>query len=430
MVCSYAKDALAKNEKFIYVHDSLSHDAVLEMLRHGGIDPAPLLSSGQLVVTDPKTTYLRTDGCFDVDTMLRFWGEQVDMAASQGFKGVKAAAEMSWALKDSQVSNRLVEYEARLNDVFPGSKVTAICQYDMRLFPEETLKDVLRSHHIVITGTDLFDNKFFDPSYRGGPMSEEMRKARFKDMLDQVSRPSTFRAYPEGSGYRCVRTQEEYAHIRTKEQLERSRLYLDVLLHDINDINVVVKGYAELLLERSSSEDRSLLLRLMKNVDHNFSIIHNVSNLMQMQSDPENIAIDLDAVIRTEIANFPESEIKYSGGRSLVMADSMLGEVVHNLVGNAIKYGGRSVHVNVMVQEEDGHRLLIVEDDGPGVSDDIKETVFDRMMRGKTTKIGKGLGLYIVKELVQRYGGDVRVEDRVPGESGEGARFIIWLRKA
>jgi signal transduction histidine kinase len=292
------------------------------------------------------------------------------------------------------------------------------------------LKDVLRSHHIVITGKDLYDNKFFDPSYRGEPMPREMREASFKDMLDEVSRYSTFKAYPGGSGYRCLRTPEEYERIRMKEQLERSKLYLDILLHDVNNINVVVKGYADILLERSSGEDRVILSRLIKNVDHNFAVIRNVSNLMMIQSDQETMTIDLDAVIRAEIAHFPESTITYSGTRSLTRADDMLVEVVHNLIGNAVKYGGQDVHVHVTVREEGDFHLLIVEDDGPGVSDDLKATVFDRMRRGRTTKSGKGLGLYIVKELVHCYGGEVGVEDRVPGSSEKGARFTVRLRKA
>lgn len=430
VICAYARDAFANNEKFIYVHDSLSRVAVLDTLRRGGIDTARHLSSGQLVVIGPENAYLRTDGRFEIDAMLRFCGEQAEEALSQGFDGVKAAAEMSWALKGADGSERLAEYEARLNDIFPGGKVTTICQYDMRLFPDHTLKDVLRSHHIVIIGQDHYDNKFFDPAYRGGPMHEEMRKARFEDMLDEVSRPSAFEAYPSGSGYRCLRTPEEYDQIRIKEKLESSQLYLDVLLHDVNNVNMVVRGYAELLLDRSSSEDRPLLLRLIKSVDHNFSVIRNVSNLMQMQSGHETIAIDLDPIVRAEIAHFPDFAITYSGTRSLVKADGMLSEVVHNLIGNAVKFGGQSVHINVIVKEEGDRHLLIVEDDGPGVSNDLKVTVFDRMKRGRTTKAGKGLGLYIVKELAHRYGGDVGVEDRVPGESGDGARFIVWLRKA
>ncbi|MCC7556149.1 MAG: ATP-binding protein, partial [Methanoculleus marisnigri] len=50
--------------------------------------------------------------------------------------------------------------------------------------------------------------------------------------------------------------------------------------------------------------------------------------------------------------------------------------------------------------------------------------------KGKSSKSGKGLGLYIVRMLVTRYGGSIRVEDRVPGATEEGAAFRFTLKRA
>jgi signal transduction histidine kinase len=68
-----------------------------------------------------------------------------------------------------------------------------------------------------------------------------------------------------------------------------------------------------------------------------------------------------------------------------------------------------------------------VEDNGPGIPDDMKQAVFGRMRRGDTKARGSGLGLYLVKTLVESYGGRVWVEDRVPGDRSKGCRFVVLL---
>ena len=69
----------------------------------------------------------------------------------------------------------------------------------------------------------------------------------------------------------------------------------------------------------------------------------------------------------------------------------------------------------------------MVEDDGPGIPDDFKGTIFNRMLKGTDKAKGMGLGLYLVKSLVESYGGRVWVEDRVQGDHTKGARFVVML---
>jgi len=64
------------------------------------------------------------------------------------------------------------------------------------------------------------------------------------------------------------------------------------------------------------------------------------------------------------------------------------------------------------------------------VPDAMKEAIFSRFQRGETAARGRGLGLYIVRMLVEEFGGSVYVEDRVPGDHTRGARFVILMPAA
>jgi signal transduction histidine kinase len=117
-----------------------------------------------------------------------------------------------------------------------------------------------------------------------------------------------------------------------------------------------------------------------------------------------------------------------AGARRRVRADDLLSVIFNNLIGNAVKHGGPGVEVTVRVEEQDGEVLVRIEDTGPGVPDDAKYEIFHQYEM-KKRGVGEGLGLYLVQILVERYGGRIWMEDRVPGRGGEGAAFVFTLER-
>jgi signal transduction histidine kinase len=106
--------------------------------------------------------------------------------------------------------------------------------------------------------------------------------------------------------------------------------------------------------------------------------------------------------------------------------------VFTNLIGNAIKYSnGNGVDINILlenaIQDGKNYYRVLVEDNGPGIPDDMKDKIFNRLRHGHTQATGWGLGLYLVKSLVDSYHGVIRVEDRVMGDRTKGSRFIVLL---
>jgi K+-sensing histidine kinase KdpD len=113
-----------------------------------------------------------------------------------------------------------------------------------------------------------------------------------------------------------------------------------------------------------------------------------------------------------------------------VTADrSLLFRVVANLVDNCVKYGPRGgrISLTAYAADDDGVRID-VEDEGPGVPDDLRETIFDKYaqverVRGGQSTNSRGLGLRFCRVVVDAHGGHIWVEDAEP----TGARFCLEL---
>ncbi|MDD4252982.1 MAG: ATP-binding protein, partial [Methanoculleus horonobensis] len=210
-----------------------------------------------------------------------------------------------------------------------------------------------------------------------------------------------------------------------------ANLYLDILTHDIGNTENVSNLYAELLLEMLDGEAAGYAANLKRSIAKSIEILGIVSKIRRIHAGPPALRpTEIDAVIRTEIDHFPSVPISYEGASCEVVADDLLCEVFTNLIGNAVKHGGPGVTVTIRVEPEEGGFVRVtVADTGRGVPDDRKEEIFHRYER-KQRGVGEGLGLYLVQILIDRYGGRIWVEDRVPGRPGEGAAFVFLLRKA
>lgn len=205
-------------------------------------------------------------------------------------------------------------------------------------------------------------------------------------------------------------------------------LYVDILTHDINNANTVAMGYLQMYLESPSGSDGVLVGKSLTAVYQSSEIIRNILTLRKLKTGPAELGpVQLEPVIR-EVRNYhPDLNIASNGPDATVLADDLISEVFANLVGNALKFGGPGVEVTISVREEEDTVLVTVADNGPGIPDDLKPRVFERNQRGATKKSGKGLGLYIVRMLVERYMGSVRAGDRVPGHPEEGAAVTLTL---
>jgi two-component system phosphate regulon sensor histidine kinase PhoR len=123
-------------------------------------------------------------------------------------------------------------------------------------------------------------------------------------------------------------------------------------------------------------------------------------------------------------------EIGFESGKKNVTAQvdrDSLSQVLANLLDNAVKYSGDSRKIQVRLSSEDEHAVITVSDSGIGIRGEELERIFDRFYRCgdelTRTVRGTGLGLSLVKEIVEAHKGSVHVES----EPGKGSTFSIRL---
>ena len=209
--------------------------------------------------------------------------------------------------------------------------------------------------------------------------------------------------------------------------------------HDINNMHQIAMGYLELALSMPpDSRTNEMLEKPIEVLQRSAQLIKNVRKLQKLKEgvfqskDVDVCKLLVD--VQREFGAVPHKAIMLNMNgceRCHVRANELLHDVFANLVSNAIKHTGDradiTVSVDVLESDGDRHCRVSVEDNGPGIPDDFKDQIFNRVLKGTNKAKGMGLGLYLVKSLVESYGGRVWVEDRVAGDHTKGARFVVML---
>lgn len=151
-VAVFLCDGIRNGEKIFYAVDDSSSERVLEYLKGAGVDTATLLKSGQLEIYPTSNVYAPS-GAFDPGQMLTRVKMIVDRVLKEGYPGVRAAGEATWALRGWPGSEKLAEFELRLNALFPSLRCAALCQYDVTRFKPALLHNLKATHPVVLASS-------------------------------------------------------------------------------------------------------------------------------------------------------------------------------------------------------------------------------------------------------------------------------------
>lgn len=172
---NYLRAGLSRGERCLYVCSEHSPDEFRAGLRQAGVDVEVAEARGALLILTKNDGHLKS-GSFDPDKMITLLQAAVKDALDAGFKGLCAAGDMSWLLDEAPGSERIAEYEAKLNAFYPTQRALGLCLYNRSKLPPETLDHCLATHpHVRVAGNILLDNPFYEPSAKAASRSADRR---------------------------------------------------------------------------------------------------------------------------------------------------------------------------------------------------------------------------------------------------------------
>ena len=273
---------------------------------------------------------------------------------------------------------------------------------------------------------------------RGEPIAEELHLARGP--------------FGEASIYlfvRVARLGARYILLLADDRTESYRLdevrrdFIANISHELKTPIGAVSLLAEALTEAAKDpvQVKKFAKRLTKESERLTRITKEIIQLSRLQaadaiSKPELVDIDdvvAQAIDQNQVAA-ESSRIKLvsggDAGAEVYGDEPLLAVALHNLVANAIQYSPKGSRIGVGVTNSDGVVEIAVTDQGIGIPEDERDRVFERFYRIDPARSrhtgGSGLGLSIVKHVVQNHGGDVRVWS----QPGNGSTFTIRLPEA
>ncbi|MGH7314879.1 MAG: hybrid sensor histidine kinase/response regulator, partial [Candidatus Rokuibacteriota bacterium] len=218
--------------------------------------------------------------------------------------------------------------------------------------------------------------------------------------------------------------------------------FLSTLSHELRTPLNAVYGWAT-MLERGdlgAEQSRRALQIILRNVNAQVRLIDDLLDLSRVASGKVRLAIqavDLRGVVEEALDGIrPAAEAKSirlqpvlaSPGGPVSGDPDRLQQVVWNLLSNAVKFTPKGGRVQIQLQRVDSHVEILVSDTGDGIAAELLPHIFDRFRQGDSSSArphgGLGLGLALVRSLVELHGGAVFAES--PGE-GRGATFVVKL---
>jgi len=215
-------------------------------------------------------------------------------------------------------------------------------------------------------------------------------------------------------------------HLKMRVMTEKLHVVGDLTRHDVGNKLMVIKTNAYLLKKQIG--DNPKLAKYFEAID---SAISSSDRLFEFSRFYERIGVEELAKINVAeyfdqaaniFSNLSGIRIVNECQRLEVVADSLLGQLFYNLIDNSLKHGEKVTQIRLHYNIEVDGVKLFYEDDGVGIPDANKPKLFDA---GLATGKGAGLGLSLVKKMMDVYGWTIQET----GEPGKGAQFIITIPK-
>ena len=214
--------------------------------------------------------------------------------------------------------------------------------------------------------------------------------------------------------------------------------FIQDISHELRTPLTILKGELEVTLNkiRSPKEYESVLLSSLEEIDRISRVVENLLLLARFDTKEMPLKLtpaDLNRAIEEAISGMKtlagqkniRMEFRAEEKIVLAMNQNQMRQLLLNLLDNAVKYTPEKGRISATLSRENNHALIKISDTGIGMREDELPRIFDRFYRADKSRsaFGFGLGLSIVKSIVETHKGTIRVESKI----GQGTTFTVSL---
>lgn len=280
------------------------------------------------------------------------------------------------------------------------------------------------------------------------PLAGERTRYEFDFTLEVDERSEVYHAAtsifltPDGEQAGVITTIHDVTHEREVERMKDE--FLSTAAHELRTPLTSIRGFAELLRDREdlAPEERGRFLgHICNQAGHLTAIVTDLLDLSRIESgrgyqlalqplQPSRLVTDLLPQFEA-VASGHQFKLTVMDAEAEIQADpDKLEQVLRNLLSNAVKYSPDGGLIEVICGQSGSTYQLTVTDQGIGMTDEHAAQVFDKFFRADSSSTaveGTGLGMSIVKHIVEAHGGDIGIES-VPGK-GTSVEMTFPLRR-
>jgi len=409
-----------------------------ELLQANGLDVTTAKARGQYRSLDAAETLSKfmVDGVPEPGRFNEFMGGVI-ASVTDGRPRISAFGEMVALLWAEGNHAAAIQLEELWNDLQKTHSFSLFCAYPMNGLGGERFVEatgsVCKVHSRVIPAESYAD--LSDPNARLRAIALLQQKAESLEAEVKERRQVEERLRLALVGEQMARAEAETAN-RMKDE------FLATVSHEIRTPLNAIIGWSHLL--RTGRLDEATAARAVETIDRNaksqaqliediLDVSRMITGKLRLNNEPVDIASVINAAIDSVQLAIDSKDLKLEvtlnpSARHTLGDASRLQQVVWNLLANAIKFTPSGGRIEVKVERAGRSLKIRVSDTGQGIGADFLPFIFDRFRQadGTTTREhgGLGLGLAIVRHLVELHGGTIKADSA--GE-GKGATFIINL---
>ncbi len=437
----FVKAGLAAGERCLFVGHSTSARRLERALGSAGVDVDAECDCGSLLFLTRREDWL-PNGRFDPGAMMDHLRQAEQQALDDGFSGLRATWNMGWILEGTPGADRLVEYEAHLNRFLAGSRTSALCRYSRDSSPASLIQDALHTHPLAVLGDQICPNTYYEPPDM--VLGDRTPEERIDWMMAQIHRSRLSEQKLEDVSLRLSQKRAALERAdRAKEEM------LSMLAHELRNPLGTISNALQVLHMKGEGDEtwKRAIDAAERQVLHQAMLIDDLleaSRVTRGQVELHCEELDLAQLVRETVAGYRGTledaglalRLEISDEPLPVRGDRLrLSQALSNLLDNSAMFTARGGRITVRAcRGAEGRRAEVsVRDDGAGIESEELPYVFEVFTQGDHSldraQGGLGMGLAVVKGLIEMHGGEVRARSEGPGKGAEIA-FLIPLEPA